>query len=544
MDINLSDGQTHEVTLYSTNPGTTQRFDIFSASTGALLDTQTLAGTSGEYISWDLKGNLIIRVTNLGPDVNENINAIFFGGPATTTTHLYYSAAGQVLEERTNGTAAADVSHQYVWSEAYVNALVLRDDYQDGTLVPADRRYVQQDANYDTTALVNTSGAVVERYVYSPYGAVTVLDASGTPVAGDTSAYGWQYLFQGGRQDAVTGDVQFNNRDYRPSLGVWTQADPLGLAAGDLNDYGFVGGNPVNATDPSGLAERVRVAGMSQRHDRRVPGGDVGEVDPKVVQFLAGATQVTGGLAGLGPSFGASLYFVGRGIDNMQAAARGQETVVYQGLQGVGLPAPLARVGEIVADAPDAAVGTAKGFVIGASSLVRPGSGIILEEGKVLAETAKAVAKGVSENPGQSAAAAASAVARAEAVAAEVAAAENAGATFGSATSTDYSTTFFAANPELEGQVVVHHAVEQQVLKKFPGVVSEAEMHSLENLRGIPLEINSDVHLSKIRIEWNRFYKLFIGSGTAPTKAELLQKATEIDAKFGAQFKPPVGGGE
>ena len=55
-------------------------------------------------------------------------------------------------------------------------------------LVPADRLYAQQDANYDTTALVNTSGTVVERYTYSPYGVVTVLDASGTPVPGNTSA--------------------------------------------------------------------------------------------------------------------------------------------------------------------------------------------------------------------------------------------------------------------------------------------------------------------------------------------------------------------
>ena len=130
---------------------------------------------------------------------------------------------------------------------------MLRDDYQDGVLVPSARLYAQQDANYDTTALVNTSGTVVERYTYSAYGVVTVLDASGTPVPGNTSAYGWQYLFQGGRLDSVTGNVQFAARDYDPTTGVWTQADPLGLGAGDLNDYQFVGGNPVDYVDPTGL---------------------------------------------------------------------------------------------------------------------------------------------------------------------------------------------------------------------------------------------------------------------------------------------------
>jgi len=51
----------------------------------------------------------------------------------------------------------------------------------------------------------------------------------------------------------VTGNVQFAARDYDPTTGVWTQADPLGLGAGDVNDYRFVGGNPVNGTDPTGL---------------------------------------------------------------------------------------------------------------------------------------------------------------------------------------------------------------------------------------------------------------------------------------------------
>ena len=84
--------------------------------------------------------------------------------------------------------------------------------------------------------------------------------------------------------------------------------------------------------------------------------------------------------------------------------------------------------------------------------------------------------------------------------------------------------------------MVVHHAVEQQAMKRYPGVVSEAEMHSLENLRGIPKSLNSDLHLSQIRREWNQFYR----QNPNPTKQDLLQKATEIDRKFGSQFNPPV----
>ncbi|HKN98479.1 MAG TPA: hypothetical protein VJX10_15275 [Pseudonocardiaceae bacterium] len=110
-------------------------------------------------------------------------------------------------------------------------------------------------------------------------------------------------------------------------------------------------------------------------------------------------------------------------------------------------------------------------------------------------------------------------------------------ARFGTSTSTDYKRTFFTANPETEGQVVVHHAVEQQVMTRYPGVVSPSEMHSLENLRGIPKgATNNRVHLSQIRKEWNRFYK----ANPNPTQEQLLDFATKVDDKFGHLFNPPI----
>jgi len=95
-------------------------------------------------------------------------------------------------------------------------------------------------------------------------------------------------------------------------------------------------------------------------------------------------------------------------------------------------------------------------------------------------------------------------------------------------------------NPDGTSKLVRHHAVEQQVLTKYPGVVSDVEMQSINNLRGIPKDINSEVHLSAIRKEWNDFYKTFDQSGTVPTKQQLLDKATEIDNKFGNLFDPPL----
>jgi len=111
-------------------------------------------------------------------------------------------------------------------------------------------------------------------------------------------------------------------------------------------------------------------------------------------------------------------------------------------------------------------------------------------------------------------------------------------AKLGKAGSLDYKATFFAKSPQLEGKVVVHHAIEQQTLTRYPGLLSEAEIHSLENLRGIPKSLDSTLHKSYIAKEWNKFYRL--NPAGAVTKQKLLDKATEIDRKFGHLFQPSL----
>jgi len=163
------------------------------------------------------------------------------------TTDFYYSDQWQVLEERAGGETMV----QHVWSPVYVDALILRDRDTNGDGTRDERLWVVQDANYNVTALFDNAGNVVERYIYDPFGQVTVLTASWA--VRSASAYAWVHLYQGGRFDATSGLYHFRHRDYSPTLGRWTSLDPLSYAAGDVNLYRVMENRPVGVTDPLGL---------------------------------------------------------------------------------------------------------------------------------------------------------------------------------------------------------------------------------------------------------------------------------------------------
>ena len=120
------------------------------------------------------------------------------------------------------------------------------------------------------------------------------------------------------------------------------------------------------------------------------------------------------------------------------------------------------------------------------------------------------------------------------------------GAILGTSNTTNYRSTFFNAFPNFNWQgnnFNVHHAIEKDLLEpsnRFYGIFTESEIHSLQNLRGISGEINSQLHLSQIRIAWNDFYNQFPLGTPLPTKQQFLDKATEIDNMFGNLFTPPI----
>ena len=93
-------------------------------------------------------------------------------------------------------------------------------------------------------SLADHTGAMVESYTYSPFGVLRSTTGGPTP----------NRLKYTGREQDPNGLYYYRARYYDPTTRRFLTEDPLGFAAG-VNFYAYVGNNPVNANDPTGLRE-------------------------------------------------------------------------------------------------------------------------------------------------------------------------------------------------------------------------------------------------------------------------------------------------
>jgi RHS repeat-associated protein len=129
------------------------------------------------------------------------------------------------------------------------NTLVSRFVYGDRGHVPAymvrggvTYRIISDHVGSVRLVVDTTTGAVAQRLDYDAFGQVVQ----------DTNPGFQPFGFAGGLYDPDTGLVRFGARDYDPRIGRWLSKDASGFGGGDVNLYGYAGGDPVGQIDPRG----------------------------------------------------------------------------------------------------------------------------------------------------------------------------------------------------------------------------------------------------------------------------------------------------
>lgn len=204
------------------------------------LATATTGGSTTTY-SYDEEGRLTAVALpdgraltylydGLGRRVAKRVDGVL-------TTGWVYGAGPRPLAE-TNGAGAVTATF------TYARTGVVPDVVTKGGI----KYRIVSDRRGSPRLVVNaTTGAVVQRIAYSPFGETVE----------DTNPGFQPFGFAGGLADRDTGLVHFVNRDYDLAAGRFTTKDPLGFGGG-TDFYAYAGNDPVNNSDPAGLRACIK----------------------------------------------------------------------------------------------------------------------------------------------------------------------------------------------------------------------------------------------------------------------------------------------
>jgi RHS repeat-associated protein len=207
---------------------------VFS-SAGALQSVASPSGTSS--FQYDALGDLVHvglagggQVDYLVDSQHRRIGKRLNGG----------LAQGFVYADDNRAIAELDGANNVVSRFVYVG-----DGNAPAYMLKGGATYrIVADANGSPRLVIDAASAqVVERLDYDGFG----------HIVSDTNPGFQPFGFGGGLYDRDTTLVHIGARDYDPTTGRWTTPDPLRFDAGQSNLYVYVGDDPIDGRDASGL---------------------------------------------------------------------------------------------------------------------------------------------------------------------------------------------------------------------------------------------------------------------------------------------------
>ena len=213
--------------------GTAQTFDADNRQAGPgafAYDGNGSATTDrGIGLAYDPEA----RATQIGPSLSAGYRADglrAWKSVGGARTYLYYDRGEPVAELDASGSVTAT-------NVFAPDGLVARGTASGWTQYAFD-------PEGNVAQRLDAGGNVLSSSVYDAYGAETTTGSAPSDPFGYHGRSGY-YL------DRETGLVLCRHRYYDPGTGRWVTRDPIGFAGG-VNLYGYCGGGPIGASDPSG----------------------------------------------------------------------------------------------------------------------------------------------------------------------------------------------------------------------------------------------------------------------------------------------------